>query len=54
MYMVIMKSWGNADRIFQDGFATYEEAFMLCQFYDWCYIEEGGYEWDLDIREYEV
>lgn len=52
MYQIVMHSGGGTTRGFMDGFRTYEEAYQVCESYNWVFSEEvGGFEWDLEIVE---
>ena len=50
MYKIVMVSWGG---IRHDMFTdlTYQNAFELCEDYNWVACPDGGYEWDLEIEE---
>ena len=50
MYKIVMTSWGG---IRHDMFTdlTYQDAFELCESYNWVACPDGGYEWDFEIEE---
>lgn len=52
MYKVIMRS-GPVKYDFQGGFETEEQAIELAEEYNFRWIDENGFEWSLEIREYE-
>ena len=50
MYMIIMFA-GRTIKPFMGGFELYKEAEEICDYYNWIYHDENGFEWDLDIIE---
>ena len=49
-YNVYMESEGGA-RYRLATFEDYEEAVKFCEVQNYCYTDENGYEWDLDVVE---
>lgn len=33
------------------GYDQYDDAVDMCEFYEWCIVDENGFEWWLSIEE---
>ena len=52
MFRITMES-GATKRNFMDGYETKYAAIEECEYYNWRWIDEDGFEWRLDVEEYE-
>lgn len=50
MFKIVMTSWGGTCRDMYTGM-TYNEAYEVCENYQWQVCYDGGYVWDLEIEE---
>lgn len=49
-YNVYMES-GSGARFLLASFEDYDEALEFCQKHNYCYTDENGFVWDLDLVE---
>lgn len=48
MYTIIMYN-GTTVEHFMGGFEDCQEAFDICEYYNWVYYDENQFLWQLDI-----
>lgn len=52
-WAIAMESSGGARHIFQDGFESLDDAIEVAQAYEWHFVDENGFDWDLEVVEVE-
>lgn len=50
MFTVYIKSGGGAKKYFTE-FETEEEAVSFCREYDWHWVDDNDFVWDMDYRK---
>ncbi len=48
MYKIVMESGGGTRYDFMGGL-TEDEATLICNQYDWHFVDENGFDWSLDL-----